>query len=64
MLLASRALIEGHVRRRVIALANVIVCERCDVVDLLTSSDHERVTGVREASQVRLTSRSASPLDS
>ena len=47
MPLASRALIEGHVRRRVIALANVIVCERCDVVDLLTSSDDERVTGVR-----------------
>ena len=47
VLLASRPLIEGHVRRRVLALANVTVRERCDTVDLLTSSDHERVTGVR-----------------
>ena len=47
VLLASRPLIEGHVRRRVLALANVTVRERCDAVDLLTSSDRERVTGVR-----------------
>jgi len=47
VLLASRPLIEGHVRRRVLALAHVTVRERCDAVDLLTSPDHERVTGVR-----------------
>ena len=47
VLLASRPLIEGHVRRRVLALANVAVRERCDAVDLLMSRDHERVTGVR-----------------
>jgi 2-polyprenyl-6-methoxyphenol hydroxylase-like FAD-dependent oxidoreductase len=47
VLLASRPLIEGHLRRRVRALANVVVRERCDVVDLLTSTDGARVTGVR-----------------
>ena len=47
VLLASRPLIEGHVRRRVLSLPNVTVCERCDAVDLLASSDHQRVTGVR-----------------
>jgi 2-polyprenyl-6-methoxyphenol hydroxylase-like FAD-dependent oxidoreductase len=47
VLLASRPLIEGHLRRRVLALANVAVRERCDVVDLLTSSDRQRVTGIR-----------------
>jgi 2-polyprenyl-6-methoxyphenol hydroxylase-like FAD-dependent oxidoreductase len=51
VLLASRPLIEGHVRRRVLALANVTVRERCDAVDLLTSPDRERVTGVRVRSQ-------------
>ena len=47
VLLASRPLIEGHIRRRVLALPNVTVRERCDAVDLLTSSDRRRVTGVR-----------------
>jgi 2-polyprenyl-6-methoxyphenol hydroxylase-like FAD-dependent oxidoreductase len=47
VLLASRPLIEGHVRRRVLALPNVAVRERCDAVDLLASRDGERVTGVR-----------------
>jgi len=51
VLLASRPLIEGHVRRRVRALANVTVRERCDAVDLLTSPDRERVTGVRVRSR-------------
>ena len=46
VLLAGRPLIEGHVRRRVLELANVSVRERCDVLGLLTSSDGERVTGV------------------
>jgi 2-polyprenyl-6-methoxyphenol hydroxylase-like FAD-dependent oxidoreductase len=47
VLLASRPLIEGHVRRRVLALANVSVRERWDAVDLLTSEDRQRVTGLR-----------------
>jgi 2-polyprenyl-6-methoxyphenol hydroxylase-like FAD-dependent oxidoreductase len=47
VLLASRPLVEGHIRRRVLSLANVAVRERCDVVDLLPSSDCRRVTGVR-----------------
>jgi 2-polyprenyl-6-methoxyphenol hydroxylase-like FAD-dependent oxidoreductase len=47
VLLASRPLIEGHIRRRVLALPNVTVRERCDAVELLTSSDRERVSGVR-----------------
>lgn len=51
VLLASRPLIEGHVRRRVRALANVTVRERCGAVDLLTSPDRERVTGVRVQSR-------------
>jgi 2-polyprenyl-6-methoxyphenol hydroxylase-like FAD-dependent oxidoreductase len=51
VLLASRPLIEGHVRRRVLALANVTVRERCDAVDLLTSPHRERVTGVQVRSR-------------
>jgi 2-polyprenyl-6-methoxyphenol hydroxylase-like FAD-dependent oxidoreductase len=47
VLLASRPLIEGHVRRRVLGLANVTVRERCEAVELLTSPDRERVTAVR-----------------
>jgi 2-polyprenyl-6-methoxyphenol hydroxylase-like FAD-dependent oxidoreductase len=47
VLLASRPLIEGHIRRRVLALSNVTARERCDAVDLLTSADGRRITGVR-----------------
>ena len=47
VLLASRPLIEGHVRRRVLAISNVTVRERCDAIDLVTSPGNERVTGVR-----------------
>jgi 2-polyprenyl-6-methoxyphenol hydroxylase-like FAD-dependent oxidoreductase len=47
VLLASRPLIEGHIRRRVLALTNVTVREQRDAVDLLTSADRQRVTGVR-----------------
>ena len=47
VLLASRPLIEGHIRRRVLALAKVEVRERCDAVDLLFSADRRRVSGVR-----------------
>ena len=47
VLLASRPLIEGHIRRRVLAIPNVTVREHCDAVDLLTSPGNGRVTGVR-----------------
>lgn len=47
VLLASRPLIEGHVRRRILAIPNVTVRERCAAVDLLTSPNNGRVTGVR-----------------
>jgi 2-polyprenyl-6-methoxyphenol hydroxylase-like FAD-dependent oxidoreductase len=47
VLLASRPLIEGHIRRRVLALHNVSVRERCHAAELLTSSDGKRVSGVR-----------------
>jgi 2-polyprenyl-6-methoxyphenol hydroxylase-like FAD-dependent oxidoreductase len=47
VMLASRPLIEGHVRRRVLALANVTARQHCDAVDLVTSADARRVTGVR-----------------
>ena len=41
VLLASRPLIEGHIRRRVLALGNVTVLERCDAAELLTTSDRQ-----------------------
>jgi 2-polyprenyl-6-methoxyphenol hydroxylase-like FAD-dependent oxidoreductase len=47
VLLASRPLIESHIRRRVLALGNVMVRERSDAAHLLTSSDGKRVSGVR-----------------
>jgi 2-polyprenyl-6-methoxyphenol hydroxylase-like FAD-dependent oxidoreductase len=47
VLLASRPLIEGHIRRRVLALPNVNARERCDATELLTSDDGRRVSGVR-----------------
>jgi 2-polyprenyl-6-methoxyphenol hydroxylase-like FAD-dependent oxidoreductase len=47
VLLASRPLIEGHIRRRVLALENVRVRERCDAGELVTSTDRKRVNGVR-----------------
>jgi 2-polyprenyl-6-methoxyphenol hydroxylase-like FAD-dependent oxidoreductase len=47
VLLASRPLIEGHVRRRVVAIPNVTVRVRCDAIDLVTSPGNGRVTGVR-----------------
>jgi 2-polyprenyl-6-methoxyphenol hydroxylase-like FAD-dependent oxidoreductase len=47
VLLASRPLIEGHIRRRVLALENVTVRERCEAAALVTSPDRKRVNGVR-----------------
>jgi 2-polyprenyl-6-methoxyphenol hydroxylase-like FAD-dependent oxidoreductase len=46
-LVASRPLIEGLVRRRVGALENVEIRDRCDVVGLVPSGAGPRVTGVR-----------------
>jgi 2-polyprenyl-6-methoxyphenol hydroxylase-like FAD-dependent oxidoreductase len=43
----SRGFLEGHIRERVRALPNVRILDRCDVVGLLASSDHRRVTGAR-----------------
>ena len=42
----SRPLLESHVRRRVLGLANLVCSQRHDVVGLLTSETRERVTGV------------------
>lgn len=43
----SRPLLEAHVRQRVKALGNVTVLEGCDVVELTSTDDHRRITGVR-----------------
>jgi 2-polyprenyl-6-methoxyphenol hydroxylase-like FAD-dependent oxidoreductase len=45
-LLMSRPLIEGHVRRRVLGLANVALIEDSDVLGLAAADDRVRVTGV------------------
>ena len=47
--LASRALIEGHVRRRVRELPGVALVERCEALELVASRGSRRVTGVRVA---------------
>lgn len=46
-IVAGRAFVEGHVRRRVRALPNVRVVDRCDAVGLAAAADGARVTGVR-----------------
>jgi flavin-dependent dehydrogenase len=46
-ILASRALIEGHVRRRVRALREVALVERCEALELVACRGSRRVTGVR-----------------
>ncbi len=43
----SRPLLEGYVRRRVLALPNVSAIEQCDALGLLPSERGERVRGVR-----------------
>ena len=45
-LMMSRQLIEGHVRRRVLALNRVSLLAGCDVLALAASDDRSRVTGV------------------
>jgi 2-polyprenyl-6-methoxyphenol hydroxylase-like FAD-dependent oxidoreductase len=44
---APRPVLEHHVRTRVAALPNVRIRERCTVLDLMSTSDGSRVTGVR-----------------
>jgi pimeloyl-ACP methyl ester carboxylesterase len=44
---ASRPFIEGHVRRRVLALENVCLRQRCEALALTATADRRRVTGVR-----------------
>jgi hypothetical protein len=46
-LLASRPVLEGHVRRRLLALSNVRAIENCAVQGLVASEDHSAVKGVR-----------------
>src|SRR4051794_36863624 len=46
-LLASRPVLEGHVRRRLMALSNVRVIENCAVQGLLADDKHTTVDGVR-----------------
>jgi 2-polyprenyl-6-methoxyphenol hydroxylase-like FAD-dependent oxidoreductase len=62
VLLASRPLIEGHVRRRVRALANVTVREGSEAVELVPSADRRRVTGVRVRGQAGREERLAADL--
>ena len=47
MLSLSRPFLEHHVRERVRALPNVTFAPPCDIVDLSTTPDAGRVTGVR-----------------
>ncbi|MGF6805180.1 2-polyprenyl-6-methoxyphenol hydroxylase-like FAD-dependent oxidoreductase [Paraburkholderia sp. Clong3] len=46
-LLASRPVLEGHLRRRLLELPNVRAIENCAVRGLASNSARERVTGVR-----------------
>ena len=46
-LLASRPVLEGHVRRRVMQLPNVRGIENCTVQSLVTGASRDRITGVR-----------------
>jgi 2-polyprenyl-6-methoxyphenol hydroxylase-like FAD-dependent oxidoreductase len=46
-LLASRPLLEGHLRERVFNLPGVSVLERCSVAGLLVAPDGREVTGAR-----------------
>ncbi|MFC4527079.1 monooxygenase [Dyella halodurans] len=46
-LLASRPVLEGHLRRRLLQLPNVRAMEHCAVQSLATTPDNQNVTGVR-----------------
>jgi 2-polyprenyl-6-methoxyphenol hydroxylase-like FAD-dependent oxidoreductase len=45
--MVSRALLESHVRTRLLARPNVRVVEGCDVLGLVANRDNSRITGVR-----------------
>jgi 2-polyprenyl-6-methoxyphenol hydroxylase-like FAD-dependent oxidoreductase len=45
-LLASRPMLEGHVRRRLLALPNVLMIEGCAVQGLIASGDNAAIRGV------------------
>jgi 2-polyprenyl-6-methoxyphenol hydroxylase-like FAD-dependent oxidoreductase len=47
VLCASRPFLEGHVRARIRALANVTFLDRCDIVGLATTPNGRRVAGAR-----------------
>jgi 2-polyprenyl-6-methoxyphenol hydroxylase-like FAD-dependent oxidoreductase len=47
----SRPFLEFHVRQRVLALENVVLLQRRDVVDLTCTPGKDRITGVRIASR-------------
>lgn len=46
-LLASRPVLEGHVRRRVLKLANMRAIENCAVQGLVADASRDRVSGIR-----------------
>ncbi|MBW4643136.1 MAG: 2-polyprenyl-6-methoxyphenol hydroxylase-like oxidoreductase [Goleter apudmare HA4340-LM2] len=46
-ILVSRPLLEAQVRQRLLTLPNVKVIENCNVLGLVATEDHTRVTGVR-----------------
>jgi 2-polyprenyl-6-methoxyphenol hydroxylase-like FAD-dependent oxidoreductase len=58
-LLASRPVLEGHVRRRVLQLPNVRAIENCAVQGLVTRAAGDRITGVR----VRIDGESEQTID-
>jgi len=43
----SRSFLDWHIRRRVLALNNLDCIQECDIKELVASSDHTRVTGVK-----------------
>ena len=46
-LIVSRPRLEAHVRARTLALPNVHPVEGCDVLGIVATEDHARITGVR-----------------
>ncbi|MEZ2353413.1 NAD(P)/FAD-dependent oxidoreductase [Caballeronia sp. RCC_10] len=50
-LLASRPVLEGHLRRRLMRLPNVRAIEHCAVLGLATDPLHKSVTGVRSCAE-------------
>ncbi|CAG4894170.1 FAD-dependent oxidoreductase [Paraburkholderia saeva] len=53
-LLASRPVLEGHLRRRLLALPNVHAVEHCNVRGLASNPARTRVTGVRTRVESKL----------